>query len=539
MGPPTKPSNPLRFMGIARPLPIGHYSGTPRDFAQELENNEPISDMPVSQFLASDKGSRYWSTEFREHADKLWADLLNQYAEDFTKQYPVWCIGQSHIDVGWRWRFAQTIKKAQVTFGNAVAHMEQYPKFSFAGSQPCLFEMVLKTNPELFEKIKECVRAGQFDLVGGCWVESDARMPSGEAFVRQHLYGQRFFLRHFGQLAEIAWFQDSFGFSNQIPQYSARSGMKYFFTNKIYFNKDTIFPFAHFHWVSPDGSRLLTYQTPGGFGVLTTFKRLKHTRRLLEPGKSAAFTYASDKPEEEPIWADTLAPVLGSFYGKGDGGHGPTAEEYAHIRYWMETGKNVRHVRAIEFFHEIENGADRLPEWRDELYFEFHRATLTTHHLVKLMNRQNEWATLATESLATLAGLFTDFRYPYEKLTRMWKNLCMMQMHDVLPGSSVPEVYDDCYDFWLLTREWLGEIRTNAMQALQNHAQLRTGKNGLFLFNPLFVPQNTIIEIPWGALAAKAGPPLSFVDAAGHTYPIQVLPGDPDSMEKLERRPNR
>lgn len=526
-------------MGITRPLPIGHYSGTPRDFAKELQNKEPSSDVPISEFLTSDKGSMYWSPAFREHADKMWTEMLKQYEEDFTKNYPLWCIGQSHIDVAWKWRFGQSIKKSQVTFGNAVSHMEHYPEFSFAGSQPCLFEMVLKTDPELFEKIKERVHAGQFELVGGCWVEADPRMPSGEAFVRQHLYGQRFFLRHFGKLAEIAWFQDSFGYSIQIPQYSVRSGMKYFFTNKIPSNKDTVFPFTHFHWISPDGSSLLAYQAPGGFGIITTFNKYRHTRRLLESGKSATFTYASDKPEEQPIWSNTLAPVLGAFYGKGDGGHGPTAEEYALIRYWIESGKNVRHVRAIEFFKEIENVEERLPAWRDELYYEFHRATLTTHHLVKFMNRQNEWATLAAESLATLACVLTDFRYPYEKLTRTWKNLCMMQMHDVLPGSSVPEVYDDCYDFWLLAREWLTEVRTSALEAIQKHAVLKPGKNGLLLFNPLFVPQNAIIEIPWGAIVAKGGAPLSLIDAEGRTFPIQVLAGDLDSMEKLERRPNR
>ena len=50
----------------------------------------------------------------------------------------------------------------------------------------------------MFEKIqKNSAKKEQFIPVGGVWVEMDGNLPSGESFVRQFLYGQRFFLREF------------------------------------------------------------------------------------------------------------------------------------------------------------------------------------------------------------------------------------------------------------------------------------------------------------------------------------------------------
>ena len=60
------------------------------------------------------------------------------------------------------------------------------------------FDWVKKNYPSLYVKIKELVKRGRFIPVGGSWVEMDGNLPSGESFVRQLLYGQRFFKEEFG-----------------------------------------------------------------------------------------------------------------------------------------------------------------------------------------------------------------------------------------------------------------------------------------------------------------------------------------------------
>jgi alpha-mannosidase len=527
-------NNPLWFMGIDQPRSVGYYSGTKRDFPQELLSEEFIHGLPIEDYLPNKPDSIYNDPDFREEVIDQWNKLITSAKEDFTQYITICAIAQSHIDIAWKWRLGQSIKKACTTFGNAVHHMEHYLDFTFAGSQPALYEMVMHQNPGLFEKIKQKVTKGQFELVGACWTEPDPRMPSGEGFVRQHLYGQRFYLQHFGKIAEVAWFQDSFGYSIQMPQYSARSGCKYYFTNKIASNKETIFPTNAFYWHSPDGSSLLSYWNTGGFGVIPGWSRFKKGHRLLKPGKKLDFDYRVDKPEDLPVWSNDYVPVIGSFYGRGDGGHGPGADEWAYVRFMQESGKKVQPSLAINFYKQLEKVADRLPHFHDELYYEFHRATLTTHHLVKYMNRRMEWSLQGWETLAIIISKMTpQYRYPYERFTRLWKNACTLQMHDILPGSSIPEVYDDAWDCWTLFNKWGDEICGDLKNSLMKYAGIIPGLTGVLLINPLCVPRNDPITIPWNS---PKSPPPCIIDEEGNIYPIQLLPSDPDSLEPLERR---
>ena len=80
--------------------------------------------------------------------------------------------------------------------------------------------------PTLFERVKEKIRDGKFQPVGGSWVENDTMMPSGEALVRQMLFGQRYFEAKFGKRCETAWLPDSFGLSGSLPQLIRGAGMQ-------------------------------------------------------------------------------------------------------------------------------------------------------------------------------------------------------------------------------------------------------------------------------------------------------------------------
>src|SRR5271170_1232682 len=67
-------------------------------------------------------------------------------------------------------------------------------------------------------------------------------MPSGEALVRQFMYGQRFFESRFGFRNKTFWLPDTFGYSAQLPQLARSAGMKYFFTQKLSWNNINNFP---------------------------------------------------------------------------------------------------------------------------------------------------------------------------------------------------------------------------------------------------------------------------------------------------------
>jgi alpha-mannosidase len=543
-------SNPIWFVGVTDPEPIGYYSGTKRDFEEEAKSEEMDTDFPIEVYQSGVEDSVYDEPEFQKAQNEYWEHFMKMADEDLSQKYLIYFISQSHIDVMWKWRLAQCVKKAQYTFGRALKHMDLYSDFTFTASQPFLFECILRSNPEMFKSIVQRVKENRFELVGGSWTEYDPRMPSGEALARQRLYGQRFYLKYFGKLAEIEWHPDSFGYSLQLPQFIARSGGKYFFTTKFSNAKDTTFPFCQFKWFSPDGSNVFSYFSPGGFGAFTSWRKFKPSRRLLKKGQKLQFDYSIDKVESLPIWSDEIPPLIGLIYGKGDGGHGPAGEEYARMRLYIDEGKNLKVGTALELFHELEKLADRVPEFHDELYYEFHRGTLTSHHLVKLMNRRSEWMTQSTENLASLMSLLTDtfesrdtgrekditFNYPYLLFTIIWRDICILHMHDILPGSSIPEVYDEAHDIWKMMMSSLNKIRIDIVDIFAKANNIVKGETGILMMNPLDINRKEVVEIPWGN---KQKIPKFVKDAHGNLSPVQFIPIDHLSLDIWEKRPDR
>jgi alpha-mannosidase len=102
--------------------------------------------------------------------------------------------------------------------------------------------------PSVYERVKAKVKSGQFHPIGGCWIEHDTNLPSGESLVRQFLYGQRFFEAEFGTRSTTCWLPDTFGFSSQLPQLCRQAGMNRFLTQKPCFNSVNDFPHTSFNW---------------------------------------------------------------------------------------------------------------------------------------------------------------------------------------------------------------------------------------------------------------------------------------------------
>ncbi|GAB4308927.1 MAG: hypothetical protein Kow0069_07580 [Promethearchaeota archaeon] len=359
-------------------------------------------------------------------------------------------VGQSHLDAAWLWRWVDALEKAFFTFDNALKHLEAFPTFTFSGSQAVFYHWTELYRPRTFQRIREAVASGRWELVGGDWVEADANLPCGESLVRQRLLGQRYFLEKFGRLAEVAWLPDTFGFAWTLPQILALSGAKYFWTTKLTWNRRTKFPFRTFWWVGPDGTRLLTHVSTLGLGALLSPAEHLSANRLLPTGEKLRANYASDYGQLERSFSDEPVPALGVFYGLGDGGHGPTPAE-ARFATGLERAGLTRMGTAGEFFGRLKALGDRLPEWADELYLEYHRGTLTTQAWIKRANRRLESALDFVEKFASFADVLGK-AYPREVLRTSWRTLAFNQFHDVLPGSSIPEVYDDA-------RRELGVVR--------------------------------------------------------------------------------
>jgi alpha-mannosidase len=380
------------------------------------------------------------------------AAALESVRTDYPPIGKLALTGHAHIDLAWLWPLAETRRKARRTFSSVLDLMERYPDFTFNQSSAQVYEWIAEDDPPLFERIKNRVSEGRWEPSGGMWVEADANITGGEAFARQLIYGQRYFEQTFGQRNIAAWLPDVFGYSGGMPQLLRGAGLTGFFTTKLNWSEANVFPFDLFEWEGIDGSTVTvhTFFNPGhGYNGNIAPLDTQGTWRNFK-GKGL---------HDESLLS----------FGWGDGAGGPSErmlENYARIKDFPVLPR-LRMSRIDDFFATLPPTG--LPRWVGELYLELHRGTLTTQATTKQLNRQAEHRLLEAEAFGAIASL-RGFRFPSAELERAWKTLLLNQFHDILPGSSINEVYQD-------THRLLGETVASAEQA-RNEAIASLGGRG-------------------------------------------------------------
>ena len=340
-------------------------------------------------------------------------------------------IGHSHMDTAWLWTLQETIRKCARTYSNVLALMEEYPEFTFIQSTSFHAEQMRRHYPAIWEGIRRRVAEGRWEPNGGMWIECDCNITSGESMVRQFLKGQRFTQKHFGYRADSFWLPDTFGYSAAIPQILLGCGIRYFLTTKLSWNDTNPFPFDTFLWRGLDGSEVLTHfnhihcwPDPG-----TLISRL-----LGEEGKELRVQNAIQHKEVND-WRLIS-------YGFGDGGGGPQFEmiEMARRCVDLEGCPKAKHTTVSQFMKELER-TSRPPTYAGELYLEGHRGSLTQMHEIKRRHRRCELALRDAEFFSVLAWLEGRASRKQE-IDDLYDILLVNQFHDILPGTSIPEVHD-------------------------------------------------------------------------------------------------
>lgn len=354
------------------------------------------------------------------------AEVLSRPA--YASAHQLVATGHAHIDSAWLWPVRETIRKCARTFSNVVALMDEDPDFVFSCSSAQQLAWMKEFYPELFGRIREKVKAGQFVPVGGMWVESDTNMPGGEAMARQFVEGKSFFLNEFGIECREAWLPDSFGYSAALPQVVKSAGSRWFLTQKISWNQINRMPHHTFNWEGIDGTRLFTHFPP-----VDTYNSELSARDLA---------HAERNYRDHGRGTTSLVP-----FGYGDGGGGPTREMLAaaHRTADLEGSPKVRVGSAESFFAEAEEEYSALPVWVGEMYLELHRGTYTSQAQTKRGNRRSEHLLREAELWCATATVRTggSFTYPAAELKRLWRLVLLQQFHDILPGSSIAWVHQD------------------------------------------------------------------------------------------------
>lgn len=396
----------------------------------------------------------------------------------------VHCIGHTHIDVEWLWTRKQTREKIQRSFSTANALLEEFPEYLFTLSQPELYRYLKEEAPEKYAQLKRWVSEGRWEPEGSMWVECDCNLVSGESFVRQLLLGKQFFREEFGVETKTLFLPDVFGYSAALPQILKKSGIDYFVTSKISWNDTNLMPVDAFYWKGIDGTELFTSFITARWGK----KNHEFNRISTYIGRiNASFAIGAwDRFQQKEFCDHTLLT-----FGFGDGGGGPDREDLQKQRR-LQRGIPGVPVTKMDFllpyletakaqFDASCKALGRTPTWVGELYLEFHRGTYTSQEKVKKGNRKSEFALQRCEALSA-TDLLLGGSYDREGLNAMWKVVLHDQFHDILPGSSIHEVYEETDEDYARVADFCAAMQQEKLSAIADRLQTA---GGLLVYNPL------------------------------------------------------
>jgi alpha-mannosidase len=441
-------------------------------------------------------------------------------------------VGHAHIDLAWQWPVAQTRRKGARTFSTVLRLMEQYPAYHFVASQPALYQMVREDEPSIFARLKERIAEGRWEPTGATWVEMDCNLSGAEALVRQFLFGKRFFREELGVDPRVLWLPDVFGYCAALPQVMKGCDVDYFMTTKISWNEYNRLPYDTFRWRGIDGTEVLTHMPTApldpAFGGADAGMAAFYTYNAKFTPYDLAGTWTAYRQKD-------MNDELLYLYGFGDGGGGPTdtMQETAARLAALPGFPRVAQSSAEDFFRRLHERVwtdPDLPTWVGELYLEYHRGTYTSQGWIKRANRLAEQLYREAELWSVAAGPLRDpsERAAWQRELRAgWERILFNQFHDILPGSSIAQVYVDARaEYHEVVKRGEG-VRDAALDGIA--AAVRTSGPSLVAFNPAPFAREDPIE-----LLLPAGTPLPTpADHEGRPLPVQELGCDEAGVRVL------
>lgn len=412
-------------------------------------------------------------------------------------------VGNAHIDAPWLWPLSEANAVVHSTFRSALDRMKEDPELTMTTSSSQFYEWVEASDPAMLNEIREQVKAGRWDLVGGWWVEPDVNIPSGESLIRQGLYGQQVLQRLFGSRADVGYNPDSFGHNGNMPQILKLEGLKYYvFMRPNAIEKPEIKQNL-FLWQGIDGTRTLTYRIPLAYDDPGDVR--SHMQRTV--------TALEGQPMRTAM----------EFFGIGDHGGGPTKE-------------NMRSIRKIQG----EPGAPRIFYSTPDRYFanvephlpkdiQIYTGDLQHHSVgtytggsaIKKLNRTTEVALETAEKFSALGSVAWGASYPKADFTKAWERVLLLQFHDSMADTTLPEHEEAARDGFGRARDIASEALYGSLQRLA--WQIPTtdpSSKYLVVFNPHAWPAKLNIEYDLGW---EENTPTRVEDEKGHPIPFQWI----------------
>ncbi|WP_066388685.1 alpha-mannosidase [Neobacillus mesonae] len=428
----------------------------------EADSNYSILKKMMEDTLLQINWTEPGSAEFYDSCYEAEESLTKALqAVEKTSDITIHTVGHTHIDVAWLWRLRNTREKSARSFSTVLHLMKQFPEYLFLQTQPQLYDYIKADYPDIYEQMKAKIAEGQWEAGGAMWLEADCNIPSGESLVRQILHGKNFFKEEFDVDCQYLWLPDVFGYSWALPQILKKSGINTMMTTKISWNQYNRMPHDTFYWKGIDGSEILTHfiTTPEPWNGPDSWFYTYNGYITAKTVKGAWDGY-----RDKDLSKDLLLS-----YGYGDGGGGVNRHMLEMRRRFdqMPGMPNVKTSTAGEFFEKLHENVEKstgyIHKWDGELYLEYHRGTYTSQAFMKKMNRQLELLYRRAEFLSSWLSENGAWIGDAE-LKDGWKIILRNQFHDIIPGSSIHEVYEDAREEYAEALQIVQQVEKEIVQ---------------------------------------------------------------------------
>jgi alpha-mannosidase len=382
-------------------------------------------------------------------------------------------IGHSHIDAAWLWPWRDGSDTVLNTFRSVLNRMNETPGFRYSHSSSAHYRWVEKAAPEMLAEIKQRIREGRWEVVGGWPVEPDCNIPAAESFVRHSLYGKRYCQRVLESDVKIGFNPDSFGHSAGLPTLLKRAGYGYYVFMRPQEHEMDL-PLL-FWWEGPDGSRVLT---------LRIWKNYDADANMVKPAATGAFAPGFDHGA--------------LFLGVGDHGGAVTK---AQIKQILEMQKDptlpqLRFSTIGAFFREVEESPAfaSLPVIKKELQIHA-TGCYSAYGEGKYLNRRAERSLSESEVISLVANRTTGRPYTADQFGEAWWKVLFCQFHDMMAGTSLYSDYTDVRDSVGYACEVAQTEKVEALETMAKRVDLSAvEESAVFLFNPLPWKRKALVE---------------------------------------------
>jgi alpha-mannosidase len=432
---------------------------------------------------------------------------------NLSEEPVLYTVGYAHLDTEWRWDYTETVNKfLKSTLDDNFRFFEKYKDYVFTFSGARRYKMMKEYYPERYEKLKKYISSNRWFVGGSSVDECDANIPSPESLIRHVLYGNNYFRSEFGKESVDFLLPDCFGFQAHLPSALAHCGLKGFSTQKLVWGSAVGIPFNIGNWNGPDGKGVVAALNATDYGgdINPRLDTAKYwVDRVMENGKKYG------------VYADYR------YYGTGDIGGAPSEKA---IKNGVGSLRNpdglirINLCSSDQLFRDLTDDQKKnLPSYYGDLLLTQHSAgSLTSQAYMKRWNRKNELLAQAAEPMAVAADWLGGIPYPFARLNQSWWLTLGSQMHDILPGTSIPEAYTYAWNDEVLAQNNFSSLLESSVGTVISAMDTRGNGKALVVYNPVAASRDDLVE---AELNYPEGVPeaIQVIGPDGNEIPSQVI----------------